>query len=380
MINRINKKKLIPDSLNNEITNGINAITYNINNVVFAGSFIRKSMRDSSDIDIAEDFKNASDKTCASHIQDIIKKLLKTDYIILDIKSGIDPLYINLFKKLGTISNHKVINYDYQNTLNDINLISKYIPKDTYKDLIKSIKKNFEIKQYFEFREKIRKLITLRWTPKEILEGYKIIRNDKLYLYQAVSLFLTKIDIAFICNGFYTEMSNVFLIKSASKQGLVFLPLSPNPKYYGEAIRYNLEEYLTSGYYLKALKRVYTLAQTDNDNKLMLKIQPILTSNVGILNKANSIIKTIISIVENGYKVDMEEIKFQLDNLKLLISNIYEFNFGEKNIDKTIDDINKKFNLSSLEKLSDKLTDTINTETHNIINEYKIHIPDTYFL
>ena len=79
------KKKIIPDSFNNEIRQAINTISYNPKNIILAGSFIRKSFRDSSDIDICEKFGN-NDEQVASALQDIIKKILHNkDYILLDI-------------------------------------------------------------------------------------------------------------------------------------------------------------------------------------------------------------------------------------------------------------------------------------------------------
>jgi hypothetical protein len=375
-----NKPKLIPESFNNELIDAINAISYDTKNVKYAGSFVRKSNRDASDIDLSEDFKNDTDKTISKRIQLIIKKLLKTNYIILDIKSGIDPIFIDKFNNLGTIKKHKVINYNYDATIQEIKELHQYIDKQDYDDLLKLVKENPSLLQYFEMREKIRKIITLRWSPEEIIKGYKVIRNEKFYLYQSLPLFITKIDIAFIFNGFYTEMSNVFIIKSATKYGLTFLPLSPKPDDYDSCIKYNLEEYMTYSKYLKAIKRLYSMANHNNNNKLMVKLNKVLLSDIGILNKANNIIKTIINIIELGKNIDIKEINIQLDNLKPLLSNIYEFSFNEKKLDFDIDKIIKKFNLKQLEDITIKLDNKINTYTHKLIKEYNIKIPSNYYL
>jgi len=206
-----------------------------------------------------------------------------------------------------------------------------------------------------------------------------LIRNKKFYLYQSLPLFITKIDIAFIFNGFYTEMSNVFIIKSAIQNGLTFLPLSPNPNEYDRCIKYNMEEYFNFNKPLKALKRLYTIANYNNNKSFMTKLNKILLSNIGILNKANNIIKTIINIVELG-NADMDEIKRQLDNIKPLLSNIYEFNFNEKSLDIDIDNIINKFNIKYLEELTSRIDDKINTETYRLMSYYKIKVPNRYYL
>jgi len=64
--------------------------------------------------------------------------------------------------------------------------------------------------------------------------------------------------------------------------------------------------------------------------------------------------------------------------LKVLISNIYEFTFDEKEIDKVFD--NKNVSLAVLEKVSDKFDNVINKQTNKLIKEYKITIPKKYLL
>ena len=375
------KKKLIPDSFNQEIRDAVDVITYNQKNITFAGSFVRKSLRYSADIDIAEDFGKVSGKVIAGALQSIMKKILKHNdknpnnpYYLLDVKSGLDPKYIGRFQNLGDIKNGKVVNFDY-------NLVSKEL-KDTNIKPVKSFK---SLSEYFEFREKIRKLITLRWSMGEILEGFKNLNGKHYPLDEAVKTFTTKLDMVFVCNGFYTEISNIFIDEFSSKHGLVFYPISPDVKHYEEAIKYNLMEYLDKHKYLKALKRMFIMALYKKDMPLLKKLFPVLLSDVGLLNKASSIIKTIISLYETNQAHDKHQIAFQLDNLKPLISNVYQFEFGEKGIDHTIDTIihslkNSKKTINDLEKLSDKLDEVSNNETLKIIKEKNIKFDKKYLL
>jgi hypothetical protein len=375
----INKKKVIPESFNDDILRAISAITYNEKNIILAGSFIRKSMRDSSDIDINEKFDNRyTDKDIAKALQTIIKKILKhPEYIILDIKSGLNPNFINKFNHLGNIKNTIIHNFDYKSTLKEIEDNKQYIDKKQYNDLIKSMKPDPNLKEYFDIREKIRKIISLRWSPDEVLQGWKYVNEQPYNLSDSIKTFVTKLDMAFINMGFYTEISNIFTTESSSKYGLTFLPITPNIQNYDEAIKYNLLEFLVHGKYLKALKRLYSLGLQKKDMKLIHQLFPILTSNVGILNKANSIIKTCIDIIDKYGTKYNDEIKLQLNNLKVFLSNIYQFNFDELKVDKTLDE---KPSINKLEKLSDKLDDIVNKETKILINENNIIVHKQYIL
>jgi predicted nucleotidyltransferase len=375
----INKKKIMPESFNEDILRAISAITYDEKNIVLAGSFIRKSMRDSSDIDISEKFDSRyTDEDVAHALQIIIKKILKhPEYILLDIKSGLNPNFIDKFNHLGYIKNTIIYDYDYKSTLNEIKENKQYIDKKQYHDLIKSMKPDPNLKEYFDMREKIRKIISLRWTPDEVLQGWKYVNEQPYNLSDSIKTFVTKLDMAFINMGFYTEISNIFMTESSSKYGLTFLPITPNIQNYDEAIKYNLLEFLVHGKYLKALKRLYSLGLQKKDMKLIHQLFPILTSNVGILNKSNSIIKTCIDIISKyGLKYN-NEIKLQLNNLKVFLSNIYQFDFDELNVDKQLDE---KPSINKLEKLSDKLDEIVNKETKILINENNIIVHKQYVL
>lgn len=365
----LGKKKLIPQSFNDEINEAIKTISYNTKNIIFAGSFVKKIFRDAGDIDISENF-GSNDKQVEKALKDIVLKILKNpNYIILDIKCGIHPMYIGFFKNLGYIKNKKIIDFDYNKTLEELYFHKDHIDKDIFNELVKLCKPNISLKKYFGFCESIRKIITLRWTPEEVLKGEK----NEIKLIDAIPLFITKIDMAFIYAGFYTEMSNVFSNESSIKNGYTFPPLSADPKNYEYCIKYNLLEYIENNKPLKALKRVFTLAGLAGDETTTNKLIPILTSNLAILNKANSIIKTHISIIELYGNQYNKEIKTQLNNLKPFLSYIYQFPFNEKHIDDLLD---SSVSLKLLENISDRFDKTIKKYTI----DYNFKIPKKYIL
>jgi len=374
------KKKIIPKSFNEEILRAVDTITYKQSQISFAGSFVRKSLRHSADIDIAEDFGKSSNKILAHALQTIIhkidahnKKYPDDKYVLLDVKSGIYPQFIGKFNNVGTIKNGKIIDYDYKITKEDLKHTDINPPKK-FKDL----------KEYFDFRESVRKILTMRWSADEIKLGYKNLNGQHYPLTEAVKTFTTKLDVSFICNGFYTEISNIFIDEYTQKHALVFYPISPDVKQYDNAIKYNLMEYLSHHKYLKAVKRMFVIALFKKDNVQLKKIFPLLLSDIGLLNKANSIIKTMISLYELD-KQDVKQTSFQLDNLKPLISNVYQFEFGEEKIDNIIDKIrgqlkNKKATINNLEALSDKFDEIINKQSIIYIKDNNLTFPKKYLL
>lgn len=383
----INKKKLIPDSFNDEILKAVQLITYDESQITFAGSFIRKSMTYSADIDISETFpKRCTSEHIADALKTIVRKILVSDNYILDIKSGYDIAYEPYFNNLGNIKNDKVVGYDAQKTKNDIYECHEkgYIDKDVYDELI-SLNKNAKtsIMSWLDLHEVIRKLITLRWSPEDVLKGFKQGVNQQIELSTAVNTFVTKIDMVFIYQGFYTEMSNIFMTNYSSKHGLVFYPVSAQPKHYEDAIKFNLFEYVQNKMWLKALKRVFTLALLKNDQKLLKQIAPLLISSIGRLNKVTSIFTTIVDMLEKLSHPPMKMIKTQINNIKPVLSIIYEFPFGEKQIDETLDHIcrsKKATMIKSINEVNEHCKKVINEQTLQYMKKNHINIPKSYFL
>jgi hypothetical protein len=384
----ITKKKLIPESLDFELNRAIDLITYDRNNIAFAGSFLRKSLYYSSDIDITEEFpKKWSGKKVAEALQNIVRKLLRyhNHFHILDIKCGYNTNFSNYFNmnNLGYIKGEKVVDFNKHQIDNDLQtLIDRHVivlDEDEYSHLFELVlTAQNNLKNWFELREIIRKAITLRWTPQEILDGEK----DNILLSDAVNTFITKIDIAFIYQGYYTEMSNILISKEGTKNGLIFYPFSAQPQHYEDAIKYNLLEYVVDENYLKALKRVFTLALMNDDKKLLKKIAPLLVSDVSRLNKVASILTTHSDMLMKLDPPPVSIIKFQIDSLKSYLANIYMFPFGEKNIDKMIDKITRSKSIVNMIKeidiIIDKIKKVISDQTEIYIYDNDLSIPKKY--
>ena len=276
--------------------------------------------------------------------------------------------------------------YSKKLTQEDFNdcLANKYIDKNMY-NCLSVLNNSNNVDDWLAFSAEIIKLIALRWSSAEVIAGSKQCLREYITLSEAVDLFVTKIDMSFVYNGFFTEMSNIFITERTSKHGLVFYPVSAQPKYYEEAIKYNLFEYLNNKdlHLLKALKRLYTLALLFNDKIMLEKIAPILVSDVGRLNKVSNIMSTCVDLIEKLPQPPVEQIKQQINNLKPVLANIYEFSFDEKYIDQVMDDISSaKYSKDKMAKKLDEIiiyfNDIINAQTKQYIKDYRIIIGKQY--
>lgn len=385
MDKRFNTLKKILPSYDNNISKAIETISYDLNNITIAGTSKLKSMIYSSDIDLFETFnRNYSSEDVAQALQSIVRKIEKTPkFYIMDIKSGINEKY-NIFHKLGYYKNGKIHDFDYIDTEQKLNSIKNDI--DNYNDIYNLLQsaKNGSLSAWLEMREMIRKLFTIRWTPNEILNGYKIVNNDKFYLYMAIPQFITKIDCIFDFDGTFTEISNILISYQSEKYGLDFLPIASDPNMHSDAVKYNILEYLYGKHknYLKVLKRVYSLAINDNNIDLVNKISPILVSNISLLSKVSSILATLIDMLEKLPNPPMKEIRYNIDKCRTKLSNIYQFPFNEKYIDMELvraQNLNKENTVKSLENIRDIMNKYINSQTLKYIKENHIFpLPNKY--
>ena len=372
------KEKFIPNSFNDEIKEAVSLCTHNPKNVIYAGSFVRRSIRDASDIDMSETFKNVPD--IVKGFQTIVQKLTRSNTIILDIKCGADPYICELFKELGTIKNGEIVDYDRKCVIDDVGVLysHRYIDKEEHDEFI-DLCRSRSVSDYLDLREAIRKLMTLRWTPDEILSGKKQLKHGWISLQEAVVMFINKIDIVFIYQGFYTEMSNILMLENnSSHHTLEFLPLTTNVNHFLTALKFNLFEYLHNKdkNYLKAMKRMFSIAILLNDSNTVLKLFPLLQSNIAILNRVKGILTTIRDMLDKHKPNQL--MLTMLDNMKPILANIFEFNFDERHIDDIIDSINKKNIKEKIDAIIDKFANIINRETHKYIKSHDVILTKKY--
>lgn len=385
MFERFISKKKIPESQDTDFSNVLKAITYKKKNVNIVGSSVLKAFKYNSDIDLFEYFpRQYSNKDVASALQQIVKKT-QSKYYITDIKSGINEKY-NIFHNLGYIKDGQLLEYDYTITQQSLDSIESDINNYIELSELNTTTKNGSVCSWLEMREGIRKLFTIRWTIKQVLDGYQKIDDKIIKLEDCIPQFLTKIDVVFNFNGTYTEISNLLLSYQSEKHAMTFLPIISNMAEAEMGLKYSLYENLHSKKkkYLKIIKRVFSLAKMFNDVDMMKKITPIFDSNIALLAKVASILETLLLILEKVPDPPMISIRKNIDECKTTLSNIYQFPFKERIIDIELTEALKLSKTQLTLKLEDivlVINHIVNNRTQQYIKENRVMpLPKKYML
>lgn len=381
-----NKKRLNFSNQINEIINKISFIPYNAS--VLGSASIRSNLY-TSDYDCYEIVTMKNSTSIINRFKRMVEDLLKDDEIFIsDIKCGEVKTWRIIDDKAMFIDN-KVVGYSYMESKREVeNLYKKnIIDNKEYNLYIKLLKPNPTIEEWYEIRKEIRPNI-IRWKPKELIRGWKIIRgNKKYYLEQGVaSEVITKLDIITYVNNRYTEFSNIYefrVVDSKGKRVKKLNDFNMNPLL---SMKQDVITYTALGNYFKALKRLYAFyvykyeyRGKNRDNlKIIEQLSEILNSDLGIIYTIIGDIDVIILLIEEN-EGDINKIKSVIDNFINRLSGIFssdEYISQEKSILSKIRGILESNNLNKikndLEILNERIKKILNNDTKELMQEYNI--------
>ncbi len=370
-------------------------------NAVPFGSYIYRLQKYPGDIDLLEEF------TTCCNLDDLINKFEKTlQYVvreiinervhyISEIKVGIDNRY-NI--DIGTIMNgiYKPTSYlseiTYQMysagllTVNENNII-QYILKNRIHG------GNEYDTIYYIFREHR----ILRWTPEEILLGYKILPlNKKITLKEAIPHKVpVKIDMITPINGVFTEVTNFIQLAYVDNENelndvefkggdlhIVNIDLKVENNIPIKMPQEIEKLYYSDMYYspFKMVKRMYSLARNTHNKYLLDKIIYVVSSNISLMYQIQSEISTLILLLEKFKFSAYKSMKAELNNMKMRLSVVIELNISDiENLNNMIDRINAttgNFNkIPLLKKVKDCLKYFINFFTIKYLNMNGLNPP-----
>lgn len=203
----------------------------------------------------------------------------------------------------------------------------------------------------------------LRWTKKDINNGYKILKDgQKKYFKDCIldkSMF--KLDYILLLNSVFTEISEKYIIKIGNKNNIV------SNSDIKEELKKDIQKYEKENK-MKALKRKFSLLRLEGKNQKKIKMyEDIFNSDLGYMNNIINQLKTISLMLEQDFrKVELNEI---CNNLQILKQSLSYFNI--KNLSDEIDSLckikNKKTLFNSLEKIINYLNNYLNNELKNQI-------------
>jgi hypothetical protein len=97
-------------------------------------------------------------------------------------------------------------------------------------------------------------------------------------------------------------------------------------------IRQNLFYYLAEGNYFKVCKRMFSLARLNDWEDDLLRLNEILTSDIGNLYSILSDCETILFVLENEPHIPLEKIRDTLDGFRTRLGAVYSVNADKPSV------------------------------------------------
>jgi len=296
--------KRYPEDYTSDESNGIKNITYNpqqldldklINEkktLITYGSAIFKGNIEAGDIDLMQLIP--IDK----HAEALQSKIKQFDYdsgdnslfFIGDIKCGVVSKFKSLKKYIGTYQNGKIVGYDYDACKYSFNLTPDF--KNNNLVLPRKIASVVDFINYLKCYDLAHELITRRWLPEQIIDGYVVDDDGTEYsLKQACyDSELTKLDTFYFLNNNFKEITNTLFDTKKEYDAKVFE---------NQLIFNMLIQYFAKGKLLKSIKRLYALVRIQKNEDMTLLLHDLLQrSIIGSYNTIINELKVLIDIFE----------------------------------------------------------------------------------
>lgn len=360
------------------------------------GSYIYKMQKYPGDVDLLEEFEDccSPDKVIRKFIKSLLRvvKDIKSSklHYFSEFKAGIDHIYdIDIGKLENGI-------YYINPLLKEISINlykKKFLDKNEIVDILKIINRGIFTGDGYDIIFNIyRNRRILRWSVKEIEDGYKMLHGKKKKLYDALfDETHVKIDVLLLYNNRFIEMTNfVGLAYEDENKEIHFININLE-KIHNIPITLppEIEKLYFSNYYyspFKMTKRIYSLSRNKQDENTLWKIIPLITGDVSLLYQIRSEIDVLLLILEKVKVPPIKTINKQLDEMKSRITFILEINDYRQIIifsliNKAIDTKSIKNKIELLEKLNNSyFKPDINRLTIEYLETVGFNPPPHYLL
>lgn len=297
-----------PEQYSSELLKILKTISIGIPVVV--GSSADSRIMYSADYDLMEEV--ILRRSSVSTFQKKIKKIQKIGKIV-DTKIG-EISEWNLLKK-PFIKNGNVKNYNQGDELKHLSALwsSEIITHDEFMTAQKLLKPHLTAVEFLVAKKELRFGI-LRWTTKEIFQGYKELRDKNIfYLHDAFkSKGITKVDVICWFKTKYIEVSNIILWTSSSGKYYAYIPALK------KALAENILEFEAEENYVKVAKRMFSLAKQYKDSNIIEKLTTILNSPLGKLYLVTSDMELLEEFPNAVRKNKRKELNYMKDEFAKL--------------------------------------------------------------
>jgi len=264
-----------------------------------------------------------ADETIHAHgtrnlaLRDLTRKFKS---MIKDVQS-IPNTYIGDIKS-GSVEEWVIIHspYNHERSLQQLEKLYKegIIHKRVYEDGKKRIKPSVSKLELLSLRRDFRPNI-IRWTPREVLLGFKILQDKRKFTLEEAfqTPTITKLDVvSWVQNNRFTDFSMIYQFKHQGKL------LNPGMGDIETSIRENIFMLHHEKNYFKMAKRMFALAKYKGYTDVMEKLSPLFNGDVGRIYMVYGDIGTLESLFDIGNTIPYAKIDFEIDQFKGRLSNI----------------------------------------------------------
>jgi hypothetical protein len=400
-------KKDYPQDVKDQI--GLYAVDKNSDLTRLIGSYSYK-VENASDIDLLEEVRKEDPNKLiyffVKGLQKVVNDLMqRQDQIFNEVKAGINHLYKDI--NIGTCSDNI---YNVPNEYFEIMkeyYRRKFITAEEMNIILKVEESKPKTQLEYEIiYDLMRKRYILRWTPPEIMRGYKTLIdiNNRAYKYTLNDAVSEKspINVEGIYinnNNKYVECSNFFWLEYQDKEGNIKILNMPDnmlvdkDEFFGEGLKYSMYTLLYSKYVnynpFKAIKRFFSYARHFEDAELLKLSYKIINSQLGRLYNMNAQMKTVSKAIKTrGHKpLHMNAIYSQLDLIRWNMQGIILKDFDGSEVIKYLTDVldkNRKITQKEvsehLDYLTKNITKYLNITTIKVLESVKLYPLPRYLI
>jgi len=157
----------------------------------------------------------------------------------------------------------------------------------------------------------------VRWTIEEVIKGFKMVNNVKYTIEDGFKSSNAKVDtIALVQKVIHTEINVVYKVVKEESSKLDIKEIE-------EQLKQSLYEYVKEKNYYKMAKRMYAIARLNKDYKTLEKLTEMFNGDLGRIYSLLNESITLITLLENNKSLDLDKIKYEIDNFRYRINNVY---------------------------------------------------------
>jgi hypothetical protein len=314
-------KRKLPQDYASDVLGVLRLMSFtNLRGLELMGSAELKAQLYAGDYDAYERVQVRSLASTARKFQSMIKKLLNSNLTYIgDIKMG----SVEEWKVIGDearIQNGQVRGYEPKRikakveALYNDTIISRQ-ERDTAFAMLKSSITPYEL---LEIKRDLRFNI-LRWTPQEVLKGYKYLQDGRRFtLEEAItSPTIAKLDcISWVQGNRFTEFSVIYEFYKGKKL------LNGEIKNVLQVLKESTYQLYHEKNYYKMAKRLFSIARLERMTALIPILSNLFNGDLGRLYIIYGDLGTLEYMLENYSRLPRKKVEFELDQFRNRLANI----------------------------------------------------------